>query len=483
VSALALALRDVHKRFDTTVALDGARCEVRPGTVHALLGENGAGKTTLMRIAFGMLAPDGGTVVRDGRALPHADQAAAIAAGIGMVHQHFMLVPALTVAENAALGGRGRFDPREAAARVQRVAAATGLTIDPDERVRDLPVGAQQRAELVRALAHDATLLILDEPTAVLTPLESDELYRWMRRFAETGGTVILITHKLGEALAVADDVTVLRRGRTVLEGRAAAVGEDTLVTAIVGHAPAAVTEPPVGPSAGEPLFELDAAGWADAHGVMRLQPTTLTVRRGEILGVLGVEGSGERELLRLLAGRLAPSVGRLRRPSRVGFIPGDRLQDAIIPGMTLVENHALAEAAALRGLMAWETRGAATGAVLTSHDVRAAGPAATMASLSGGNQQRFVVGREHQLAPEALVAENPTRGLDVRAAAQVWTTLRAVARDGGAVVVHSTDLDEILAVTRRVVVCFAGTVREIVPPDDPSDRGPYARALLGVAG
>lgn len=485
MSSPALELRNIHKRFGATVALDGASCTVRPGTVHALLGENGAGKTTLMRVAFGLEQADAGAMRRDGSEVRFRSGREAIAGGLGMVHQHFMLVPALTVAENAALGGRGLYRPAAMAERIRKLGETTSLRVDPDALVRDLPVGAQQRAELLRALSHDARVLILDEPTAVLTPSESEELYRWMRRFAEAGGTVILITHKLREALAIADEVTVLRRGRTVLEGSCAVVTEAALVSAIVGELDAPRgTDALLPPPDDEVLFQLDDVSWHDARGTARLRNVSLNVRRGEILGVIGVEGSGQRELLRLLAGRLAPSAGRITRPPRVGFVPEDRLHDAVIPEMTLTENVVLADAGEARGLLPWRALGETARALLTAHDVRATGPTALMSSLSGGNQQKFVVGREQERAPEALVAENPIRGLDIRASARVLDAIRAVATQRrGAAVVYSTDLDEVLGLTRRVVVCFDGEVREVRAPDDPADRTPYARALLGVHG
>jgi simple sugar transport system ATP-binding protein len=483
VSTPALDLRGIHKRFGSTVALDGASCAVRRGTVHALLGENGAGKTTLMRILFGLEQPDAGTLTVDGRSVRFRSGKDAIAAGLGMVHQHFMLVPALTVAENAALGGRGRYDRVAMAARIRALGESTGLRADPEALVRDLPVSAQQRAELLRALAHDARFLILDEPTAVLTPTESDDLYRWMRRFADAGGTVVLITHKLREALAVADDVTVLRRGRTVAHGRCADLTEAELVRAVVGEmASSDATTALPSADAGAPLFTLEHVSWLDARGTARLRDVSLTVRRGEILGVIGVEGSGQRELLRLLAGRAEPSSGRITRPAQVGFIPEDRLHDAVIPDMTLTENLVLAGASAARGLVAWGAYADATRTLLTSHDVRAEGPGARMASLSGGNQQKFVVGREQRQAPSALVAENPVRGLDLRATARVLDAIRAVAtQHDGAAIVYSTDLDEVLGLTRRVVACFNGHVTEVPPPENAADRTPYARALLGA--
>lgn len=482
MSAPALALYDIHKRFGATHALAGASCVVAPGSVHALLGENGAGKTTLMRVAFGMVQPDSGKAELDGVARTLASERDAIAAGIGMVHQHFELVPAFTVAENVALGGRGRFNAVNAAATVRRIGEETGLHLDPNAKIAALPVGAQQRAEIVRALAQDARVMILDEPTAVLTPSESEDLYAWMRRFVAGGGSVVLITHKVREALAVADEITVLRGGTTVLSGPSLELSEDSVIRAIVGEATLNSSIAPLPPSDGEVLFALEAAAYTDSTGVPRLKATTLSVRRGEVLGVLGVEGAGQRELLRLLAGRIHPTQGSVRRPEVVGFVPEDRLQDAVISDFSLTENRLLAEAATLRGFIEWRNEDATTDGVMREYDVRAASATAAMRTLSGGNQQRFVVGRERRRAPDALVAENPTRGLDVQATTRVLDAIRAVAREHqGAVIVHSADLDEILALTTRVVVCFAGEVREIPAPATPGDRSPYARALVGV--
>ncbi len=478
----ALALRGISKHLGTTRALDDAHCIVRRGTVHALLGENGAGKTTLMRIAFGALAPDAGTVALDGREVRFTSTRDAIAARIGMVHQHFTLVPAFTVAENVALAGRGPLDLAAVAARVRTLGTATGLVVDPESRVRDLGVGAQQRTEILKALANDADLLILDEPTAVLSPAESAELARWVRAFADRGGTVVLITHRLAEAMALADDITVLRRGRTVLARARAELTAAMLVEALVGEVPER-TAPRTARTPGDGVvFALDNVGVTDARGVHRLREVNLTVRRGEVLGVLGVEGSGQHELLRVLAGRLAPTSGHATLPLRVGFVPEDRLHDALIPEMTLTENYVLAGAATLRGSIDWAAERERTAAVIAAHDVVTTGPQGIAASLSGGNQQKFVVGRERAVAPRALVAENPTRGLDLRAAARVLDAIAAVAdTHDGAAVLFSSDLDEILSLTTRVVVCFGGRVTEVAPPADPADRTQYARALVGL--
>ncbi|MCE9602192.1 MAG: ATP-binding cassette domain-containing protein [Gemmatimonadetes bacterium] len=481
----ALVLRDVRRSFGRTVALDGASCTVRRGTIHALLGENGAGKTTLMRIAFGLLAPDAGELWVNGVRTTLRSSRDGIALGMGMVHQHFMLVPAMTVAENVALGGRGRFDRDATTKRIAAIAKDSGLVLEPESRVADLPVGAQQRLEIIKALAHDARLLILDEPTAVLSPSEGADLLRWSRRFAAGGGTIVLITHKLRDALEFADDITVLRRGRTVLAGSRGGVTETQVIAALVGEAGPALhaSRPsPMIPTDAEPVLHLDGVDYVDARGVTRLRDVTLDVRAGEVVGVIGVEGAGQHELLRILAGRLEPTRGRATRPARVGFIPEDRLHDALIPELTLTENLALARAGAAHGRLPWEAMRHATTGILRDLDVRADGPESPARALSGGNQQKFVVGRERHLAGSALVAENPTRGLDLRASARV---LDEIARAGGspppAVVMYSSDLDEVLAVATRVVACFNGSVREVTPASDPEDLTPYARALLGA--
>ena len=485
----ALALTGVRRTFGATVALDAAHCTVRRGTIHALLGENGAGKTTLMRIAFGLLPMEQGTLQVDGAPVRFRSSAEAIARGLGMVHQHFMLVPALTVAENVALGGHGRLDRRAVAARLRAIGEATGLTVDPDARIADLPVSAQQRVEIVKALARDARVLILDEPTAVLTPDQATELLRWLRRFADGGGTVVLITHKLREAMGFADDITVLRQGRTVLAAPRASLTEAGIIAALTGEtattgatSPGTERTPPhaATPTDAAPVLALEGAAVVDDAGITRLHATTLAVARGEILGVIGVEGSGQRELLRLLAGRLAPTTGRVRHPARVGFVPEDRLHDAVIPALTLTENLALAGVGDARGLLDWPALRTAAATALHTDDVRAPGPDVPMAALSGGNQQKFVLGRERRVGTEALVVENPTRGLDLRASATILATIRTLGRDR-AIVFHSSDLDEVLAVATRVVACFDGRVREVPRPADPADRTPYTQALVGV--
>lgn len=487
---LALELDGLHKRFGAVEALAGASMRVRAGTVHALLGENGAGKTTLMRAVYGTLRADAGTISVDGVPVSFRTSADAIAQGIGMVHQHFTLVPAMTVAENVALGNRGRYDARAAAARVRDLGAQSGLVLDPDARVETLPVGAQQRLEIVKALARDARLLILDEPTAVLTPDEVDDLMRWVRRFRDQGHAVVLITHKLREALAIADDVTVLRRGATVLAGAVDALDEPRLVAALLGETARAGDAADLLVSTMQPTEHIRHAA-ADGPPVARLQRVSVMdgrrsavlhdvsfdVRGGEILGIAAVEGSGQHELVRVLAGRLAPTSGIATLPTAVAFIPEDRHRDAMTLDMSLVENVALRGLAARRGRVEWPALRRATRDIIARYDVRAPGPFARGRELSGGNQQKLILGRELADRPVMVVAENPTRGLDIRATVAVQGHLRAARDAGSAVVMYSSDLDEVLALSDRLMVVHAGRVEHVEHPT----RERVGRAMLGA--
>lgn len=473
----ALVLEGIDKRFGAVQALAGASLRVRRGTVHAVLGENGAGKTTLMRIAFGMMPPDSGRVIIQGNVVALRSSADAIRRGVGMVHQHFTLVPAMSVEENIALGGHGVLDLPSVRARIAELAAHTGLSVAPQTRVATLGVGAQQRVEILKALYGDARVLILDEPSAVLTPRETEELFTWLRRFVADGGTAVLVTHKLHEAMAVADDVTVLRRGAIALQSTAQAVTIDTLVRALTGEAPASPRARRLAVLPGAVVAELIDASVIDDRGVVRVKHAHLACRAGEIIGLAGVEGSGVQELVRLLAGRVAPSEGHARLPASVGFIPEDRLRDALIESFTLTENFALRGAHARRGLMQWPAMETQTASVMSRYDVRAAGPLATGGSLSGGNQQKFVVGRELSATPPLIVAENPVRGLDLRATDRVLSELRDAAEQGSAVALYSTDLDDVLPLADRMFVVFGGTVREV-----PVSRDAVAAALVGAA-
>jgi ABC-type uncharacterized transport system ATPase subunit len=480
----AVTLIDVAKHFGAVAALDGANLSVRTGSVHALLGENGAGKTTLMRIAFGMVRLDAGRLVVRGCAVSWRSPADAIAAGMGMVHQHFTLVPAMTVAENVELGAGSasgwHFDREAAEERARALGRSSGLEVDPGARVAELSVAAQQRVEILKALGRDARVLILDEPTAVLAPRETEELLRWLRTYADGGGTAILITHKLREATAVADDVTVLRRGRTVFAARRSETDEGSLTRAMIGDDSDPATwradRPRSSPSSTrEPVVVVDqvAATNSDRRETIH---ATFAVYAGEIVGVAGVEGAGQHTLLRLLAGRIQPASGHLRGPARVGFIPEDRQRDGLVLDFSLTENVALRGAGKRRGRIAWPAVRRRTAALLHEHDIRASGVAMPAATLSGGNQQRLVLARELDGQPALIVAENPTRGLDIRATADVHDRLRAARDAGVAVVLYSSDLDEVLALATRVLAVHAGAVREVTPEKDL-----VGRAILGL--
>ena len=486
----ALALRDIDKRYGATQALASASLYVRPGTVHALLGENGAGKSTLLRIAYGMEHPDAGTLVVHGSSVRFGSPADAIAHGIGMVHQHFTLVPVMTVAENVALGGRGRLDLPRITAKLHELTERTGFALDADAKVESLSVAAQQRVEIAKALVRDARLLVLDEPTAVLPPTESERLLRWLRGHADRGYTVVLITHKLREALSVADDVTVLRRGRTVLAIRGPDATIDSLTLAMIGPADdAAESRPPITDerrsaraTSAEPVFRVERVALTDERGIVRIRDATFTVDPGEILGIAGIEGSGQRELLRALAGRLPIASGTLSRPATVGFVPEDRHRDAVLLDRSLVENVALRGAGRRRGLIDWRALGFRTASLARAFDVRAAGAHVPVRTLSGGNQQKLVLARE--LADEggrntrAIVVENPTRGLDVRAASDIHARIRYVRDAGAAVVLYSSDIEEVLSLADRILVVFAGSVHEA-----PMDRDTVGRLMLGIHG
>lgn len=478
-----LALEATSKRFGSVEALAGASLVVRPGTVHALLGENGAGKTTLMRIAYGLSHPDSGSIHWLGARVSFSSPRDALAAGIAMVQQHFSLVPALTVAENVALGGRGFFDAAEARRRVRELAATTGLTVDPDAVAGTLGIGAQQRVEILKALARGVRLLILDEPTATLAPTDAAALLDWARRFATGGHAVVLITHRLRDALAVADDVTVLRAGRVVLAAPAGSLTERSLAAAMLGTSDATGEgkAPEAGASsgsasAGAVVAELRGVSARGGRGTPGLGAVDFLARRGEIVGIAAVEGNGERELLRILAGRERPRAGTVRLPPRIAWIPQDRHAEAIADDLSLSENVALAGAGARHGWMDWRAIRERTAQLMSRFDVRASSAVAPARTLSGGNQQRLVLARELDGDPQLVVADQPTRGLDLRSTADVHERLRQARADGAAVVLHSADLDEVIALSDRVLVVARGKVL-----GTSADRDEIGRAMLGV--
>lgn len=473
-SADTFELHDISKRYGSTVALAGASLIARPGALHVLLGENGAGKTTLLRVASGLTTADAGSIMHRGHAVRWRTRATALNAGISIVQQHFSLVPAMTVAENVALAGRSmltRFSMAAAEARVRHLCAEVGLDLDPGATVGSLSVPAQQRVEIVKAIAHGAPVLILDEPTAVLSPSEAESLLEWLRGFAAKGHTVIAITHRIREAMRFAASITVLRGGKTVFTSEGPFTDERPLLEAILGESRGLddrVVEVPSTPGSGSGrdidrvAVSLAGATVTDGNGVQRLRDVNCSIRPGEIVGVAGVEGAGQHELLRLLAGRLAPSRGTVVQDSQAGFVPEDRQREALIPEFSLTENFALRGSGARRGLIRWTVIASETKAAMQRADVRAESAESAAQTLSGGNQQRFVFARETVGAPRVIVAENPTRGLDVRAAAEMVRRLRDAREAGAAIVVYSSDIDEIVALADRVLVCFGGAVREV---------------------
>lgn len=477
MSAHALELNNVTRRFGDVVALREASLSVRRGTLHALLGENGAGKTTLMRIAYGLLRPSAGEVRVEGKAVTFTSPADAIAAGIGMVQQHSSNVAAMTVWENVFLGGNGALNLDDARSEVRALNERLGFALDPDTPVEELTVAAQQRLEILKAIRRNARVLILDEPTAILAPEEANDLYAWLRGFAGQGGTAVVVTHKLDEARRYTDELTVLRAGATVARTASAAASIDEITRAMIGEALVAFRAGRAATAAGNLVVHADGLTLRDERQAAVIHGATFDVRAGEVVAIAGVEGSGHHHLMLAIAGRLGASAGSLKGPARVAVVPEDRHRDAVVLPFTLTENAAVKGAGHRRGRIPWNTLSERVDGFLRRFDVRAAGPSAAMATLSGGNQQKFVLARELDDGPELIVAENPTRGLDVRASAFVREQLRAARDRGAAVVVYSSDLDELLELADRVLVVHRGTVSAA-----PLDRTRIGAAMLGVA-
>ncbi len=456
--------------------------DIHPGELLALVGENGAGKSSLMNVLYGLYHPDTGDIVLDGQPARFKSPRDAIARGIGMVHQHFMLVPTLTVAENVVLGREptrlGRLDLERACAEVSATCQRFGFQLDPRARVDTLTVGSQQKVEIVKALHRGAQVLILDEPTAVLTPQEAEDLFRVARGLKAQGHTVVFISHKLREVLSVAERIAVMRRGRLVAEVQAAETSADTLANLMVGETRTAhaVVEP-YQPPTGQVVLEAEGFRVSGADGCPALRGLSLRVHAGEIVGIAGVDGNGQRELAEVVTGLRpleagtgsllgAPLSGLSPQEARrrgVSHVPEDRLWRAVVKGMTVEENVALGRqglAPFARGpWLDFSGRRERTRQLLGAYDVRPPDPAVPIQGLSGGNQQKVVVARELDSQPKLVVVVQPTRGLDISAVAQVHARLREERARGAGVLLISLDLEEVLGLSDRVYVLFEGQV------------------------
>jgi general nucleoside transport system ATP-binding protein len=481
-------MRNIVKRFPGVLANDRVSFDVRAGEVHALLGENGAGKSTLMRQLYGLYQPDSGQIVVDGQPRSFHSPADAIRAGIGMVHQHFMLVPTLTVAENVALGlpsSRGPLmDLDRVSARVRDLASAYGLKVDPACPVWQLAVGEQQRVEIVKALYRGASVLILDEPTAVLTPQEVDDLFGTLRRMAAEGHALIFITHKLREVMAISNRVTVLRDGRVVGSVATNNVTRNELAQMMVGREVKPIRPAPSQP--GEVRLRIESLRAQGDRGTAALRGVDLEVRAGEIVGVAGVSGNGQRELAEVLAG-LRKSTGghvyldgtdvtagsvRQRITAGQAYIPEERMRDGAIRDFTVQENLFLHEHSSprfTRGVfMDLRAMTARARELVDQFGVKTPRLDTPLKNLSGGNIQKLIMARELSRQPKVLIASQPTRGVDIGATEYIHQRLVQQRDAGAAVLLISEDLDEVITLSERIAVMYEGEIVGIVPSDTP---------------
>ena len=482
-AAGAIELRGIGKRFPGVIANHDVDITIRGGTIHALVGENGAGKSTLMKILYGVQKPDDGTISVNGSEIVLATPAHAIAQGIGMVFQHFMLADNLTVLENVVLGAEKLHGIGDAArAEIVEISQRYGFELDPDELVETLGVGERQRVEILKVLYRGAKIIILDEPTAVLVPQEVDALFANLRQLKEQGHTLIFISHKLDEVLAVADEITVMRRGTTVTSVKPADVTAHKLAELMVGsELPSPSTEEST--VTDRVLLSVRDIELHDALGRVELADISFDIHAGEVLGIAGVEGNGQTELVETLIGMRHPVSGsvslgdedisdwstRDRRESGIGYIPEDRQRHGLLLDAPLWENRILGHQTrppSVRG--AWlNVKGARRDSqrIVEQYDVRTPGIDTTARALSGGNQQKFIVGREMSGNPVLLVASHPTRGVDVGAQAQIWGHIKNARREGLAVLLISADLDELIGLSDTIRVLLRGRLVAQVDP------------------
>jgi len=484
----------VTKRFPGVVANQDVNLTIRPGTVHALIGENGAGKSTLMKILYGVQKPDEGQILVDGRPVSFHSPTDAIKAGIGMVFQHFMLADNLTVLENVVLGAESRFGIGDGAREeIRRISEDFGFELDPDQLLEELGVGQRQRVEILKVLYRGATTIILDEPTAVLVPQEVDALFANLRELRDSGRTILFISHKLDEVLAIADDITVMRRGMTVGEADPRTATKHQLAELMVGaELPSPQTEESTVTTTR--MLELAGVSLVDDTGRHLLRDIGLTIHRGEILGIAGVEGNGQAELVETIMGIRRASAGavsladqdltrwppRRRREAGIGFIPEDRHRHGLLLDSPLWENrvlgHQTSPAVNRRGFLRRRAAKAETSRIIEAYDVRTPSINTHARALSGGNQQKLIVGREMSGDPILVIAAHPTRGVDVGAQAAIWEHIKNARKEGLAVLLISADLDELIGLSDRIQVILRG---ELVGEFDPATVTPQE---LGAA-
>ena len=497
---MKLELRGMSKRFGQVVANDNISLTVNPGEILGLLGENGAGKSTLMNLLYGLYQADSGEILLDDQAVSFRGPGDAMAAGIGMVHQHFMLIPVFTVAENVILGHEptgtlGSLDLDEARRLVREISDRFGFNVDPDAVVEDLPVGVQQRVEIIKALARDAKVLVLDEPTAVLTPQETDELMDIMRQLAREGTSIVFITHKLREVQDVCDRIVVIRQGR-VVDSASPDMPVDELASLMVGReVDLSVDKTPAKP--GEAVLSISDLTVIDERNQKVLDGVSLEVRAGEVVAIAGVQGNGQTELAEALLGLREPASGVIMLAGQdithdtvrqvldkgVGFIPEDRKKDGLVGEFTLAENFMLngyQQAPWVKGIsIDLEARTERSNELIESYDVRTPSAATLAKNLSGGNQQKVVVARELSRDITLLVAAQPTRGVDVGSIEFIHEQIIATRDRGIPVVIISTELDEVYALADRIAVMYRGRIVDIVGPETP--REDLGQLMAGV--
>ena len=496
-----LGARKVRKEFPGVLANDDISISLQPGRILALLGENGAGKSTLVNILFGMYRPDEGHVIIKDEIVDLRGPDEAISRGIGMVHQHFQLVPPMRVVENIVLGAeptrRGLVDLDEARSRVIALSERYGLEVDPDALVEDLPVGMQQRVEILKALYRDADVLILDEPTGVLTPQEADHLLGVLRELTETGLGIVFITHKLREVLAIADDIVVLRNGQVVGETRPSDTDESDLAEMMVGRNVMLEVEKSVS-RPGDPVLEVKELEVKDDRGQIALDNLSFEVRAGEILGVAGVEGNGQRELVEAITGLRAPSVGVMKIEGEeltgesprqitkkgVAHIPEDREKHGVVAIYSLAENTILnryhRKPFSVRGILRRDVIRSHAQDVVDEFDVRTPSISVPASSLSGGNKQKLIVGREFSDDIKLLIAAQPTRGIDIGAIEFIHRRILEQRDKGAAVLLVSAELDEILGLSDRIAVLYDGKIMDVVDAQE-ANREKIGLLMAGV--